>query len=79
MPIVYLYGFKRPIAKKRQVVKRLTDAVVKSYDVPKEIVTVYIFDVPRENAAHFGVLVSDHDREQKKKKKTARPSRHRGR
>ena len=71
MPIVYLYAFKRPVARKRKVVKGLTDAVAKAYGVPKEIVTVYLFDVPRENAAHFGVLASDFDRARKKKARRA--------
>lgn len=59
MPIVYVYGFKRPIAKKRQIVKGITEATCKAYDVPPEIVTVYIFDVPRENAGHAGILASE--------------------
>ncbi len=59
MPVIYVYGFERPVEKKRQIVKGITDATCKAYNVPPETVTVYIFDVPRENAAHGGVLVSD--------------------
>ena len=59
MPIINVYGFERPVEKKRQIVKGITDATCKAYNVPPETVTVYIFDVPRENAAHGGVLVSD--------------------
>lgn len=59
MPVINVYGFERPVEKKRQIVKGITDATCKAYDVPPETVTVYIFDVPRENAAHGGVLVSD--------------------
>ncbi len=61
MPVIYVYGFERPVEKKRQIVKGITDATCEAYDVSPETVTVYIFDVPRENAAHGGVLVSDTD------------------
>ena len=59
MPVIYVYGFERPVEKKRQIVKGITDATCDAYDVSPETVTVYIFDVSRENAAHGGVLVSD--------------------
>ncbi|MGQ0664318.1 MAG: tautomerase family protein [Pseudomonadota bacterium] len=59
MPIVYVYAFERPLAKKREIVKGITEVTCKAYDVPPEIVTVYIFDVPRTNAAHAGILESD--------------------
>ena len=59
MPVVYVYGFERPIEKKREIVKGITEATCKAYDVPPEIVTVYLFDVPRENAGHGGILESD--------------------
>ena len=61
MPIVYVYGFERPVEKKREIVKGITEATCKAYDVPPEIVTVYIFDVPKENAADGGVLESDRE------------------
>jgi 4-oxalocrotonate tautomerase len=61
MPVIYVYGFERPVEKKRQIVKGITDATCAAYDVPPETVTVYLFDVPKENAAHGGVLVSDTD------------------
>ena len=61
MPVIYVYGFERPLKKKREIVKTITDATCKAYDVPPETVTVYLFDVPKENAAHGGVLVSDAD------------------
>ena len=59
MPVVYVYGFERPVEKKRKIVKGITEATCDAYDVPPEAVVVYIFDVPKENAAHGGVLVSD--------------------
>jgi 4-oxalocrotonate tautomerase len=59
MPVIYVYAFERPIEKKREMVKGLTEVTCKAYDVPPETVTVYLFDVPKENAAHGGVLVAD--------------------
>ena len=38
MPVVYVYGFERPIEKKREIVKGITEATCKAYDVPPEIV-----------------------------------------
>ena len=61
MPIIYVYGFERPVEKKRQIVKGITDATCEAYGVPPETGTVYIRDVPKEHAAHGGVLVSDMD------------------
>ncbi len=59
MPNVYVYAFERPVEKKREIVKRITAATCEAYDVTPESVIVYIFDVPKENAAHAGILVSD--------------------
>ncbi|MDD9997798.1 MAG: tautomerase family protein [Rhodospirillaceae bacterium] len=59
MPVIYVYGFERPIEKKREIAKGITEATCEAYDVPPETVVVYIFDVPKENAAHGGVLVPD--------------------
>ena len=61
MPSVYVYGFERPVENKREIVKGITEATCKAYDVPPEIVTVYIFDVPKENAAHAGILEIDRE------------------
>ena len=59
MPNVYVYAFERPIESKRQIVKSITEATCEAYDVPPESVCIYIFDVPKENAAHGGILVAD--------------------
>ncbi|MDP6602706.1 MAG: tautomerase family protein [Rhodospirillales bacterium] len=78
MPLVYVYGFKRPIAKRRQIVREITDATCRAYDVPPEIVTVYLMDLARDSAAHAGELASDAIRrldKAKKKPKTARKAR----
>ncbi len=61
MPVIHVYAYERSQEKKRQLVKEVTEAVCRSYAVEPEIVTVYIFDVPKENAAHGGVLASDAD------------------
>ena len=59
MPVIHVYGFERPAKKKREIVKGITEATCKAYDVSPDIVTVYLFDVPKENAAHGGELVTD--------------------
>ena len=59
MPFIQVYAFERPVEKKRELVKSLTDAMCKAYDVDPAIVTVYLFDVPKGNAAHAGVLESE--------------------
>ena len=59
MPSIHVYAYERSVEKKRKLVKDVTDAVCRHYDVPPEIVTVYIFDIDRRNAAHGGVLASD--------------------
>jgi len=63
MPVIYAYAFERSIEKKREIVKGLTEVTCKAYDVPPETVTVYLFDVPKENAAHGGVLFADAEEE----------------
>ena len=59
MPIIHVYAFERSLEQKREIVQGITEVTCKAYDVPPEIVTVYIFDVPKENAAHAGVLASE--------------------
>ena len=59
MPVIYVYAFEREVEKKRQIVAGLTEVTCKAYDVAPEAVTVYLFDVAKDNAAHGGVLVAD--------------------
>lgn len=59
MPFIHVYGFERPVEKKRELAKELTAAMCKVYGVAPEIVTVYMFDVPKSNAAHAGILEFD--------------------
>ena len=54
--------------------REITDATCRAYDVPPEIVTVYLMDLARDSAAHAGELASDALRrieKAKKKPKTA--------
>jgi 4-oxalocrotonate tautomerase len=61
MPVIHVYAFERTRDQKRALVKEVTEATCRTYDVPPEIVTVYLFDVPKGNAAHGGVLAADED------------------
>ena len=75
MPLVYVYGFKRPIAKRRQLVREITEATCRAYDVPPEIVTVYLMELARDGAAHGGELASDALRRLEKAKSKPRTAR----
>ena len=60
MPIVSINQFEgRTVEQKRKLAKEITDAIVKIYEVGPETVTITIFDIPKHNAAHGGVLASD--------------------
>ena len=59
MPVIHVYAFERPLEKRRELMQRITDVTCEAYDVAPEIVTVHVFDVPKENAAHAGVLASE--------------------
>lgn len=59
MPFIHVYAFERPAEKKRELVKGLTEVMCKAYNVDPAIVTVYLFDVPKGNAAHAGILESE--------------------
>ncbi len=45
--------------KKRAIVKRITDVMVEEAGVPREMVTVTIYDVPADNYAVGGQLIMD--------------------
>lgn len=60
MPEIYIHAVAgRSIEKKRKLVKEITDAVVRNFDVPPEAVMVEIVETSRENKAKGGVLFSD--------------------
>jgi 4-oxalocrotonate tautomerase len=49
----------RTVEQKRDLARRVTDAVVESWGVDPEIVTVRIEEVPPENFARAGLLAAD--------------------
>jgi 4-oxalocrotonate tautomerase len=60
MPEVYVHAIEgRTIEKKRELVKEITEAVVRNFDVAPEAVLVQIVESSRENKAKGGVLFSD--------------------
>ena len=60
MPIVTVEALAgRTIEQKRGLVKDITEAVVKNFDVGPEAVTILIHEVSRENLAKAGKLRID--------------------
>ena len=60
MPEVYIHAIEgRSLEQKRALVKDITDAVVRNFDVAADRVLVQIIESPRENKAKGGVLFSD--------------------
>ena len=60
MPNITIEGPKiEEIEKKRTLVKEITDAAVKFYGLPKEIIVVLIKDNAPENVGVGGQLISD--------------------
>ena len=69
MHTVCFWGLTRSIAKRRALVKSLTDAVASSYGVAKKDITVYVFDSAEDTLAHSGRLFSDGGRKTTPKNK----------
>ncbi len=60
MPIVHIDVLEgRTVEQKREMVKGVTDAIVKSLEVPPEAVSIIIYDMPHHDFAKAGVLRSD--------------------
>lgn len=60
MPNITIEGPKiEGIEKKRTLVKEITDAVVKVYGLPKEVIVVLIKENQTENVGVGGQLISD--------------------
>ncbi len=59
MPIIHFHGFTRTIEKRRQLVEGITEVTCRAYDVTPETVTIYVFDAPKDQVAHGGVLAHD--------------------
>lgn len=49
----------RTVAQKRELVRRITDAIVDTWQVEPDTVTIRIEEVPAENFARAGVLAAD--------------------
>ena len=60
MPEIYIHAVEgRTIEQKRALVKEITEAVVRNFNVSPDRVMVQIVESPRENKAKGGVLFSD--------------------
>jgi 4-oxalocrotonate tautomerase len=60
MPEIYIHAVKgRTLDQKRALVKDITDAVVKNFSVPAEVVTVEIVESEPTAKAKGGVLFSE--------------------
>ena len=44
--------------KKEQLIKKVTDAIAESLEIPKERVHILLYELPKENIAHGGVPLS---------------------
>ncbi len=62
MPILQVEMLKgRTIEQKRNMVKKVTDAVTETLDCPKEAVRIIIREMELENFASAGVLRADNE------------------
>jgi 4-oxalocrotonate tautomerase len=60
MPEVYVHAVEgRSLDQKRALVKDITAAVVKNFNVPADAVLVQIVEAAKENKAKGGVLFSE--------------------
>ena len=60
MPEIYVHAVKgRSLDQKRALIKDITDAVVKNFDVTADAVLVEIVETSRDNKAKGGVLFSE--------------------
>ena len=60
MPEVVVYAAgSRPAEQKKALCKDITDAVVKNYKVPAEVVVITLVETPRTDKAKGGVMFSD--------------------
>jgi 4-oxalocrotonate tautomerase len=60
MPTIYVHAFEgRTLEQKRNMVREVTDAVVRTFDVPADSVTIEIVETSREAMSRGGVLFSE--------------------
>lgn len=62
MPILQVEILKgRTVEQKREMVRKVTDAVTETLNCPKEAVRIIIREMEFENFAHAGILKVDSD------------------
>jgi len=62
MPILQVEILKgRTVEQKRNMVKKVTEAVTETLDCPKEAVRIIIREMELENFASAGILRADHE------------------
>jgi 4-oxalocrotonate tautomerase len=59
VPVVTVLQGPRSVEKKRDLVQKITDAVVAAYACPAESVAVWIQDVPTDSWGIGGTLTAD--------------------
>lgn len=60
MPEIYVHAIEgRSLEQKRALVKEITDAVVRNFNVTPDLVMVQIIESPKNLKAKGGVLFSD--------------------
>lgn len=60
MPTVHIHMYEgRTKEQKRNLVKSVTDAIVKSLDVKPEAVTIFLHEISKENVAKAGKIVAE--------------------
>ena len=60
MPTIYVHAFEgRTLEQKRNMVREVTEAVVRTLSVPADSVTIQIVECSREDMSRGGILYSD--------------------
>ena len=60
MPEIYIYAAEgRTVEQKRMLAREVTDAVIRNFHVPPEVVVVQFVTSPANSKARGGVLFSD--------------------
>ena len=60
MPFAQIYLLEgRTEEQKRQLIQKVTDAIVEAIDAPRENVRVWLHDMPKENWGIAGVTAKD--------------------
>ncbi|MFE3204404.1 4-oxalocrotonate tautomerase DmpI [Embleya sp. NPDC059237] len=59
MPVITVQQGPRSVELKRDLVRRLTDAMVEAYQIPAEAVQVWIHETPTDSWGAAGTLTAD--------------------